>query len=372
MKVLYAARVCRFDLLRAVCTLAQKVTKWDATCDKRLHKLMCYIHSTLGKQLVGYVGDPIAALCPHLYTDADLAGCPDTQRSTSGVYACAIGPNSRFPLAAVSKRQGSVSHSTPEAELVALDHGLRTVALPSLDIWDVFAPMAKLCVHEDNDVAIRVTRSGRNQTMRHLGRTHGVSIRWLYEQYRAGVFDLRYEPSATMAADIFTKGFSNPEMWQCVSWLVSIVDQELVGSFCAANGAPLPPPQGGAKAGKAGTWVISPDGSGTWERVDRGATRYKTLWKTGPSRHEVHQRVTYDMCTGEVIGTLKGFDTAKDLNGELPPPVPRDIRSVFHFKSTNARIPDTAGNAEVAAAGVGWKPSLRHCPDAGAHHMRAM
>ena len=30
MKVLYAARVCRFDLLRAVGSLATKVTKWDS------------------------------------------------------------------------------------------------------------------------------------------------------------------------------------------------------------------------------------------------------------------------------------------------------------------------------------------------------
>ena len=33
MKVLYAARVCRFDLLRAVCSLATKVTMWDSSCD---------------------------------------------------------------------------------------------------------------------------------------------------------------------------------------------------------------------------------------------------------------------------------------------------------------------------------------------------
>ena len=39
MKVLYAARYARFDLLRAVCFLAQYITKWDATCDKRLYTL---------------------------------------------------------------------------------------------------------------------------------------------------------------------------------------------------------------------------------------------------------------------------------------------------------------------------------------------
>jgi hypothetical protein len=47
MKVLYAARMCRYDLLRTFCYLATRITKWTATCDKALHRLMCYINSTL-------------------------------------------------------------------------------------------------------------------------------------------------------------------------------------------------------------------------------------------------------------------------------------------------------------------------------------
>merc|ERR1712240_973269 len=46
MKVLYAARMCRFDLLRAVTALATKVTRWDALCDKKLHRLIAYINCT--------------------------------------------------------------------------------------------------------------------------------------------------------------------------------------------------------------------------------------------------------------------------------------------------------------------------------------
>ena len=357
MKILYAARVCRFDLLRAVCALAQRVTRWDVTCDKRLHKLMCYINTTAGKQLVGFVGDSLDMVRPHLFADADLAGCPVSQRSTSGVYYCAMGPRTRFPLAAISKRQGSVSQSTPEAELVALNHGLRTVAIPALEIWSVLSPSAKLLCHEDNEVAIRVCKSGRNQTMRHLGRVHGVTVAWLNEQYTAGLFDLLYEPSATMAADIFTKGFTNPDGWAAVCRLVSIVNPSDIAEFVRSNGAPLPLPQGG-KPGKAGEWNLNEDGSGTWTRWDRGATRYSTLYSTGPARHECHQRVTFDAATGEQIGVLNNFDTAKEINAELPSPTPRDIRSVFHFRSTSKCIPNTARPAnEVAAAA--WRPTLR-------------
>ena len=34
MSLLYAARMCRFDLLRPVCSLATHVTTWDYMCDK--------------------------------------------------------------------------------------------------------------------------------------------------------------------------------------------------------------------------------------------------------------------------------------------------------------------------------------------------
>ena len=51
MKVLYAARVARFDLLRAVNSLASKVTKWTTFCDHMLHRLMCYIKSTLSYRM---------------------------------------------------------------------------------------------------------------------------------------------------------------------------------------------------------------------------------------------------------------------------------------------------------------------------------
>ena len=33
MKLLYAARMCRYDLLRAICSLAQMITKWSKSCD---------------------------------------------------------------------------------------------------------------------------------------------------------------------------------------------------------------------------------------------------------------------------------------------------------------------------------------------------
>ncbi len=90
MKVLYGARMARPDLLRAVNRLARFVTRWSVDCDRRLHRLMCDIAHSLHLRQVGWVGDPVAALYPHLYADADLAGCTETLKSTSGAVMCDV------------------------------------------------------------------------------------------------------------------------------------------------------------------------------------------------------------------------------------------------------------------------------------------
>jgi hypothetical protein len=45
-KCLHGARMARFDILRAITHLACSLTRWSSECDRRLHRLMCYINST--------------------------------------------------------------------------------------------------------------------------------------------------------------------------------------------------------------------------------------------------------------------------------------------------------------------------------------
>ena len=335
MKVLYAARMCRFDLLRAVCVLAQRVTKWDATCDRRLHRLMAFIKSSLGKRLVGYVGDTTDTLQPHLYCDADLAGCSVTQRSTSGVYHCIGGLHTRFPIATLSKRQSCVSHSTPESELVALDTGLRTIGVPTSYLWEVLLSSSRVVVHEDNETAMRVIRTGKNQTMRHLSRSHGIHIAWMHEMHEKGFFSLVYEPSSSMAADIFTKAITAPLLWDHACRLVGICDTDAIGRLVADGAQPTPPLQGGSSQ-KLGGWDHKEDGSGTWTRTDHNQTRFRPLLKAGPSREEVVKRTTYDYHTGEVLEVMSDYNTNKAPCAELPPPTPRSLRTSFAYDSTSS------------------------------------
>ena len=134
MKILFAARMARYDLLRAVQGLAARVTKWSVDCDKALHRLICYIHSTLDHKLKAFVGDRIQECKLWCFADADHAGEYDN-KSTTGCFLVLIGPNTYFPLTAFSKKQTSVSVSSTEAEVVAANISLRAVGLPSSGLW---------------------------------------------------------------------------------------------------------------------------------------------------------------------------------------------------------------------------------------------
>ena len=94
---------------------------------------------------------------PSLFADADFAGDPETQRSTSGLHLALRGPATCFPLTGASKRQTCVSHSTPEAEIIAADFALRTSGIPAQQLWNVIlGRQAGLVFHEDNQAMIRV------------------------------------------------------------------------------------------------------------------------------------------------------------------------------------------------------------------------
>eukprot|EP00435_Cladocopium_sp_Y103_P009439 s1446_g2.t1 len=134
MKILFAARMARFDLLRAVQGLAARVTKWSYDCDRALHRLVCYIHSTLDLKLKAFVGDTLSECKLWCFADADHAGEYDN-RSTTGCFLVLVGPNTYFPLTAFSKKQTSVSMSSTESEVVAANVSLRAAGLPSSGLW---------------------------------------------------------------------------------------------------------------------------------------------------------------------------------------------------------------------------------------------
>ena len=94
-------------------------------------------------------------------------------------------PNTFFPLNGVSKKQTCVSHSTPEAEIVAANSAVRLEGLPALQIWDtILQRKVQATLLEDNQATMQILKSGKNPALRHVSRTHRVNLAWISEVFR--------------------------------------------------------------------------------------------------------------------------------------------------------------------------------------------
>ena len=203
------------------------ITRWDPHCDKMLHRLMCYVHSTYHVRKVGWVGEGSASIDVHLYADADFAGCKRTGRSTSGAFLCMGGDDTFLPLQAVSRKQTAVSHSTTESELVAADTALRVIGIPCLPLWDAILEREAVCLfHEDNAAMIQICKTGKSPTTRHMGRTHRVQSHWLHETFQQKWLNLLKCGTKYMRAYICTKGFDSLDKWIHALKLINHVDPD--------------------------------------------------------------------------------------------------------------------------------------------------
>ena len=137
LKCLYFARIGRRDSLWSVNKLARSITKWTKACDKRLNRLISYIHHTCEYKQYCYVGNTAKQCRLGLFQDSDFAGDLEDSKSTSGGTLCVFGSHTFVPISWMCKKQTSVSHSSTESETISLDAGLRLDGFPALDLWDL-------------------------------------------------------------------------------------------------------------------------------------------------------------------------------------------------------------------------------------------
>ena len=137
VKCLYLARIGRSDILWSVNKLARSITKWTKACDKRLNRLISYIHHTCEYKQYCYVGNTAKQCRLGLFQDSDFAGDLEDSKSTSGGTLCVFGSHTFVPISWMCKKQTSVSHSSTESEIISLDAGLRLDGLLALELWDL-------------------------------------------------------------------------------------------------------------------------------------------------------------------------------------------------------------------------------------------
>ena len=230
-KLLYCARLARPDFMLAINLLSRNLTTWTVFHDRALLRLMSYAHYSANFMLRGYVGSDLPSL--DLYPDADHAGCKKTSRSTSGIWLeISTGSESTFPIDWSSKRQGSVAFSTPEAEIVSLESALKDFGIPARSLMQVAAinkglregalPLSMLTetvtgvtppinhkvpmtIFEDNTATIVIASKGRSPALRHLNKTHRISIMWVAEVVNDPSIKLTHCPTLEQKGDGFTK-----------------------------------------------------------------------------------------------------------------------------------------------------------------------
>ena len=104
--------------------------------------------------------------------------------------------------------------------------------LPARDVCDRILHKKYMSLHlGDNKAMIRVIKSGRNPTMRHLQRGHRVNVASLYERFQDPCMDLDHVGTNDMAADIYTKGFTSAQKWAASLKSINVFTREALSKL---------------------------------------------------------------------------------------------------------------------------------------------
>lgn len=206
MKLLWLARLARPDISYAITALAGYISKWTRNHDLMLCRLLGYVKGTTSFGLYGSVssGHEIPRL--HLFADADLAGDPLSMKSHSGHFVILRTAENSFPLMWASRRQGCVSRSTTEAEIVSASVVVFEEGLPLKTALELItSSQIDTILQEDNSAVISILRSGYSPKLRSLNRTHRISVAALAEVFQQGLIEAELTPTKERLGDIFTK-----------------------------------------------------------------------------------------------------------------------------------------------------------------------
>ena len=270
LKCLYLARIGGLDIPWSVNKLARSITKWAKACDKRLNRLISYIHLTRECKQYCHVGYFAKQCRLGLFQDSDFEGDFVDLKSTFGGTFCVFGSHTFVPTSWMYKKQTAVSHSSTESEIISLVSGLRLDGLLALELLDLIVSVlgndprvyvrsgkpecdvyehhkphkkidvmkdidavpsnvqsarqeALLYVFEDNETVIKMIIKGRSPTMRHVSRTHRVALDWPFDRINLDPkIQIKYIDTKNQLADILTKGNFTRDEWNRLLNLLNI------------------------------------------------------------------------------------------------------------------------------------------------------
>jgi len=229
MKLLFGVRMALPFISVPVQRLSRYITKWTAECDRRLHRLFCFVYSFHDWVLTAKVREcnNVAELVIELWPDSDLNGDIMHTKSTSGFFmdlsTCEPTNDETpagVPLAWGCKKQGSSAFHTPEAEVVSLSLALRSEALPMQFLMQkVLNVTVPIRIHEDNNGCIIACEKGYSPNMRYLPRTQRCSLGFIHDVITDPELSTRivYQTSKSQKGDLFTKELAAQDFWHDAS-----------------------------------------------------------------------------------------------------------------------------------------------------------
>ena len=191
----------RPDIAYATAKLAEHLLNPSQEHQMLAERLIKYLYTTryLAIQFDGSDG-PIESQL-RIATDAAFADDPETRKSSQGSITCLFGG----PISWKAGKQGTVTTSSTEAELLAFTH----MAKEAIATKRLFQQLGlkldqEVTIECDNQQTIRLITLDipRIKTaLKHID----VHNEWARQAYRSNSFKVKYTPTAQMIADGLTK-----------------------------------------------------------------------------------------------------------------------------------------------------------------------
>ena len=215
--LLFAARSAKPDLAEIVNTLSTQIHKWSLASDKLLERAVAYCSHHLDRGLINpwsqLLGSDINKLHLISQSDANLAGCRDSNKSTSG-YIVYVGddltnPDAsfRFLLETGCKRASIICDSTPLAETLAVSLGSKRAMIIKSTMEDLQQVEVPIVFESDSTTALKILQDGYSAKLSSQSRSIRLTISTLNHLIHQGANSARYVSTNKNTADVVSKGF---------------------------------------------------------------------------------------------------------------------------------------------------------------------
>jgi hypothetical protein len=127
-----------------------------------------------------------------------------------------------WPVSWWSRKQSAIARSTPESELASANAAVYGALIPCSELLNKmlgFEVVAQLA--EDNSTCEQVLQRGCSPSLRHLARTHKISLAALSESLAERQFEIYHCTTQEMKTDPFTKEMA-PAQWPAALQLLSM------------------------------------------------------------------------------------------------------------------------------------------------------